>query len=493
MEELTDEQIFSILQEYRVKKFRESCIGPSISLLFHIVLLLLLSFLVLDKKNEINKQYEVEIVQLKEKEIDKKIEVEIEEVKNEKVDIPDPVSFSQSVSPEMTNEISVEDNSNDVPETEDNLEMEDVLDVINNPTPLKMSGLYGGRTKSGIISASKKYGATNAGQDSVDRALTWLAKVQLENGSWENNPAHSGLALLCFLAHGETPLSDTYGVTVQKSIQWLATNMPENNMWNRAYSHAIATYAIAEAYGVTQIPFLVSPMESGIEVILKGQQSNGGFDYYYKKGERWDVSVTGWQMQAMKAAYIAGSTNPNLQNGIEKVISFMKSSAYSNSKFGYTSSGNGSQNMTGIGNVGLQLLGEGQSKEVVESSKWIFDNRTKSLDEALINWESGSSHLYGWYYDTQAIFQFYNNKKEWDIWKNKFQTLLVRNQHQEGYWTFTKDSHGIGGDTLSGKILSTTLCCLQLEVFYRYLPTFKINHGEVTQNKNLNSSTLIIK
>ena len=86
------------------------------------------------------------------------------------------------------------------------------------------------------------------------------------NGSWENNPAHSGLALLCFLAHGETPLSEEFGVTVQKAMQWLANGMPKNKLWSRAYSHGIATYALAEAYGMTQIPFLHEAMENGLDV-----------------------------------------------------------------------------------------------------------------------------------------------------------------------------------------------------------------------------------
>jgi len=473
--ELQDEEVYAILENYRQQRLKESLIGPSISFVFHVALLFLLSFYVVAKQHEEPPAIEVEIVELEIKEIVEPIEQEIIEVEPEdftdqvpEMDVPDMVS-------ELTNDTAVDDVSDEAPETEDDLDMEEVLDVVNNPTSLKIPSMYGGRTKTGISSAVKRFSGTDAGQDAVEKALAWLARVQLDNGSWENDPAHSGLALLCFLARGETPLSDQYGITVQKAIQWLATNMPENVKWNRAYSHGIATYAISEAYGMTQIPFLRTPMENGIDVIIKGQQANGGFDYHYKKGARWDVSVAGWQMQAMKAAYVAGSYNEDLPKAIEKSTNFMKNVAFANYRFGYTSPGSGSHNMTGIGTVGLQLLGERQAPETLSAYSWILQNREPTWDKALNDWEAGGKHMYGWYYDTQAVFQNDPKSKEWKNWSKKFQTVLVRHQHNEGYWTFDKEHHGVGGQSMKGKVLCTTLSCLQLEVFYRYLPTFKLS------------------
>lgn len=479
--EYTDEEIARIIEQYRNDQLKGHLIGPVCSGIIHILMLLLLMSISYEQKIKIEEPYNVKITELEIKPVDKKIEVKIKEIVSEKFDenIQDAVSIvAPNVLPSLNESLSLVDVSDEAPETEDNLDLHEMSDVINNVTPLKTSAIFGGRTKQGIAGAVKKYGGTPSGQNSVDKALTWLAKVQLDNGSWENNPAHTGLALLCFLAHGDTPLSEKYGVTVQKSIQWLAVNMPENQMWGREYSHAIATYAISEAYGMTKIPFLISPMESGIDVIIKGQQINGGFDYAYKKGERWDVSVVGWQMQAMKAAYISGCTNPELKPTMDKSVNFMQNIAYSNSKFGYTSPGSGSPNMTGVGCLSLILLGDKNCNEVKDSLKWIMENRVQTWD---LNWEDNNKNLYGWYYETQAVFQNNPNGKDWNLWKTKFQNTLIRNQHSEGYWTFEKDHHGIGGETISGKILSTTLCCLQLEVFYRYLPTFSVNKTDVIE------------
>jgi hypothetical protein len=39
----------------------------------------------------------------------------------------------------------------------------------------------------------------------------------------------------------------------------------------------------------------------------------------------------------------------------------------------------------------------------------------------------------------------------------------------------------MGGESLKGKVLSTTFCCLQLQVYYRYLGSFKISDKKIVQ------------
>ena len=158
------------------------------------------------------------------------------------------------------------------------------------------------------------------------RALRWLKKVQAADGSWENE-AFTGLALLCFLAHGETPQSEEFGMTVQKAMQWLSGKVPVQGA-SHGYANGIATYALAEAYGMTQIPFLRQSMEAGLEVIVKGQQSGGGYNYAYGQTERWDLSVAGWQYQALKAGYVAGANVEGIVAAISKSTKFLKDVAY---------------------------------------------------------------------------------------------------------------------------------------------------------------------
>jgi hypothetical protein len=491
--ELTNEEAMAILDAYRTEQIKRHSVGPAVSFVFHIACLLLLSIYVVAKPRAYSEPVAIVSEILEVKIPDEKIIEEVKEVQEEVADDA-PKMEVPTLSAETVADSAMEDVSDEAPETDDNLDMEEVMDVVNNPTALKLPSLYGGRNEKGRAGNSRKYGAFKGGSDSVDKSLKWLAKVQLDNGSWEGEPAPTGLALLCFLAHGDTPLSEEYGVTVQKAIQWLATNMPDGKAWGKgdghvAYAHGIATYALAEAYGMTQIPFLVGPMESGIKIIVDGQQENGGWDYNYKKGARWDLSVAGWQMQALKAAYISGSTNPGIEKAIEKSIKFCKNEAYKGNAdylgtFGYTSAGkdSGSKSMTPIGAVGLQLLGEFDSEEAQGASRATLARLLPTYEKAMVDWDTtASTHLYGWYYATQAVFQYTKGQgPEWTRWNKVFQSALLRNQNPEGYWTH-KERHHMGGESLKGKVLSTTFCCLQLQVYYRYLGSFKISDKKIVQ------------
>jgi len=77
--------------------------------------------------------------------------------------------------------------------------------------------------------------------------------------------------------------------------------------------------------------------------------------------------------------------------------------------------------------------------------------------------------LYGWYYITYAMFQ--HGGKPWKAWKNKFQDVLKKNQHPDGYWEYPGHYHGKSGDDITDKVHATVFSCLMLEVFYRFAPS----------------------
>ena len=206
-EDLTDAEVAAILAQYRAQQLRQHMIGPAISAVFHVALLLLLSFYVVAKQRPIEQAVEVTTEPLEIKEPEEKVIEEIEEVQEEMADEAPQMEVPVNPTTEVADS-AMEDVSDEAPQTDDNLDMEEVLDVVNNPTPLKLPGLYGGRSAAGRAGAARRYGAGKAGQDAVLKALRWLAKVQQEDGSWNGLPADSGLALMCFLAHGETPLSE---------------------------------------------------------------------------------------------------------------------------------------------------------------------------------------------------------------------------------------------------------------------------------------------
>ena len=135
--------------------------------------------------------------------------------------------------------------------------------------------------------ALRPYEYGDAVETSVRRALQWLQENQRDDGSWGDTEdmsrrvGYTGLGLLAFLAHGETPDSKLYGQTTEMAIRWLVGLQSEGGLFcslagdegHGVYGHAIATYAISEAYGMTRIPSLRQAMSKAVGVIVDGQQA----------------------------------------------------------------------------------------------------------------------------------------------------------------------------------------------------------------------------
>ena len=484
-----DAEVQRILGDYHRKQMIENLTGPGISLVCHVVLLILGFVFIVTNEPPKDPPLVVETAIVEELEVEEEIieEIEIEEVTEDDVPTTDPTEAPADNAGEETSPVDVSD---DAPQTDDDQEMEEVLDIVKTNSPLTYVGPMGGRSDAGRRKAVGKYGGSRGGQSSVNRALRWLASVQNANGSWGDmkvtfshepgHPAHTGLALLVFLAHGETPLSEKYGKTVQNAMRWLAEYGSQSNLKEKvfkrggAYTHGIATYAISEAYAMTKIPFVQAAMENSIDVLIQGQMASGGFGYSYAPGARWDMSVAGWNMQALKAGRMAGCSHQKLKDSIRKSINFCKLAYGGKGGFGYATTAGNHANMGGVGTVAMQLLGASDDKRVREGCERIGNVRLKAYEQVMADptkWESlGSKNLYGWYYDTQAIFNSQNKEKaRWKSWRKAFESVLIRAQHDEGYWE--TNGHGTG-PTTPGRVLSTCWAALQLEVYYRYLPTF---------------------
>jgi hypothetical protein len=138
----------------------------------------------------------------------------------------------------------------------------------------------------------------------------------------------------------------------------------------------------------------------------------------------------------------------------------------------------------------LQLLGDGNCSEV-KNALGFLDACTFSFDDwsnQPYNKGDNPSPIYYWYYITQA--KFHTGGDRWKRWNAIFQKELITKQNvikeaiadptgkmrDIGYWQSPSESEsfrGGGGDALWKDIMDTCLCTLQLEVYYRYLPSFQ--------------------
>lgn len=321
-------------------------------------------------------------------------------------------------------------------------------------------------------------------------ALRWLKKHQNQDGSWgEGNPykvALTGLALLAYLGHGEDHLSEEFGATVRAAIDWLVTQQDDKGYFadpNRAYQHGIATYAITEAYGMTDLEDLLPVADKAIRCIIAGQTAKGGWRYQYIPTADQDLSVSGWQIQALKAAHTAGIgySDGSLQKAMAGAIKYVQGNFNSAAQvFGYDGGGGTWQEnyaMTPTGTLCLQFLSMYGSSEV----KGALEQMRKNYKFDWKDTEGGrlSMPLYAWYYATQAFYQATDTPSSnpyWRYWNPQMQNTLLNRQKKDGSWevpTKSLEKNHLGSPG-NADVYATTLCCLMLEVYYRYLPTYRL-------------------
>jgi hypothetical protein len=358
----------------------------------------------------------------------------------------------------------------------------DVDAVAMVKSPVVMSGIYGNRSPGARGSAMKRFGGNSIAEGAVMRALRWLKKNQQSDGSWQKaKPSMTSLALLTYMAHGETPESEEFGETVQNAIKYLVKN---GKKAPPRYQCEIVAYAMCEAYGLTKIPAVKEVAEYNLNRVIKGQNPTGGWDYGLKGTEtRNDTSVDGWAIQALKAAKMAGMHHPDLKKAWSMAIKGIQSNSNRETGFvGYTSPGGGNPGLTGAGVLALQFLGAAKTPECKKGIQYLKGLGYIVWDGDKKTW-MGSSPVYYWYYITQAIFQEDAERggQWWKAWNNEMQKNLVKHQIREkdvyefngeskeiGHWLSpSPDEHG------NGPVQYTTMCTLMLEVYYRYLPTFK--------------------
>ena len=324
---------------------------------------------------------------------------------------------------------------------------------------------------------------------SVYLALNWLKDHQRSDGSWEGKGrdsvlASTGLATLSFLANGFTPDHSQYGATVEKAMRYLVAEQGKDGLWGREYSHAICTYALAEGYAMTHIYQLREALNLAVPHITNGlnirqvartgsmrpvrgldqprarEVAAGLWDYKYKTDSgRFDTSVSGWQIQALKAVKMTNINDPQLDRALQLASNGLKSlQAERSGKIGYTSTGDGSAWMTGVGALSLMMTGDRTSPELERAFAAV-------ANETCVFATAKPSSLYGWYYLTQV--KFHEQGSAWSSWRGQFVREYARNQERDGSWKSPSGGEGHGNENQYGRAYTTSLGVLTMSVFYR--------------------------
>jgi hypothetical protein len=335
-------------------------------------------------------------------------------------------------------------------------------------------------------------GGTKLTERAVATGLHWLYKHQGPAGNWSiqhsrfcgpqtcggegSAKADSGatsLALLCYLGAGQTHKSKgPYKQVVAKGLDWLMKNQkPDGDLTAGAtplmYNQGMGALALCEAYGMTKDPKIGNAATLAIGFIERAQNEGTG-GWRYLPGDPGDTSVTGWQLMALKSAQMAGIgvNSQKLENVRRWLASVAKGEHHGLSC--YQPYREVTPSMTAVGLLCHQYLGMAKDDPaMLEGSRYLMAN----LPDANLQRD-----IYYWYYGTMTMHNLLG--RDWDKWNRTTRTILVKSQVKDGGGAGSWDpEHPIidRWGAHGGRMMTTTLSILTLEVYYRYLPLYKIN------------------
>jgi hypothetical protein len=238
------------------------------------------------------------------------------------------------------------------------------------------------------------------------------------------------------------------------------------------YVHGLAAITLCEAYGLTHSKMIGKSAQQAVLFIQSAQHPRTG-GWRYSPGEEGDTSVVGWQVMALKSAQMAGlQVNPATLDGAKR---FLKScSKGKGGQFSYTPDAGPSPSMTAVGLLCLQYGG------MRRTDSQMADGVTVLMQNMPV--KGGGRNLYYWYYATQVMHNV--SGPDWDNWNRRTRNVLLETQCKTGCAMGSWDPDKPTRDAWSepgGRLMVTSLSTLTLEVYYRYLPLYKLDNTDTVK------------
>jgi prenyltransferase beta subunit len=332
----------------------------------------------------------------------------------------------------------------------------------------------------------------------VDNAVQYLAKSQNDDGSWNSggfgggfrggnrDPAVTALCVMALLSSGNVPGEGKYGEAIEKGVRFVCSQQQVNGVISSQqygmtvmYSHGICTLMLAEVIGLmpdrAEATNLRKQLESAVRLIKSAQaqakhgQNAGGWRYSIEPGNA-DMSVTAWQVMALRAAKNVGCDVPT--SIIDSAVEYVKRSQAPNGGYTYTPRANVTLACTGAGILSLELCGKEYHKSAasLNAAEFLDRNIKAAARQGDNHFRQQQHFFYGVYYMSQAMFQIGGDY--WKFYRQYLHWLLLHpdgnQQKPGGFW------YGVSNDDQqAGVNYCTAMAVLALTVEYRFLPIYQ--------------------
>lgn len=350
--------------------------------------------------------------------------------------------------------------------------------------------LYRLRTAPNRSRVAEAQGGSQKTEEAVRAALAWLAANQEADGRWDASrhgggrerqvlghdrggtgaradTGVTGLALLAFLGAGHTHQRGEYQRTVERGLQFLLRTQHTSGhlagdaeLYAFMYCHGMAALAISEAHAMTGDTQLQLPLRKAVAYSLAAQnRATGG--WRYRPGDTGDMSQHGWQVMLLTSAQSSGMRIP--KQHVDGALRFL-TSVRTGQRGGLASYRPGEQvshSMTAEALVCRQFLGLPFNDPAGQEAG---DYLLEELPQP-----GGQSNLYYWYYATLATYQLQG--PHWRQWNEAITHTLTSTQRTDGVYAGSWDQDDLWGG-YAGRVYTTAMGALCLEVYYRYLPLY---------------------
>jgi hypothetical protein len=311
---------------------------------------------------------------------------------------------------------------------------------------------------------------------SVKRGLEYLRSTQKPDGAWESGgfgraTSVTSLAVMAFLAAGHVPgEAGPYREAIERGIRYVLAHqrsdgmLVSNTSHGPMYCHGISTLMLAEVVGMTSDPALASQIRQAltkaVRLILMAQnlpknpENTGGWRYQPTSRDS-DISVSGWQLMALRAAKAVGCDVPGAN--IERAVEYLKRCAVPTGGFAYQPGQSANNPRTGTGVLALEICGEHLSAEALAGAEYLLKHSP--------HWSS-PYFFYEVYYCPLAMFQM--GDRYFRAYYPRLVQILLDHQERDGSWL-----SGDGNDRSGGRNYCTAMGVLALTVEHRYLPIYQ--------------------